>query len=589
MYLKIFRSRDWFIIAPLALLAVFLGVWGFTICNTADCETPSIFTAFLRTLSLLRGADHFSAERDPWQLVVAQVLLPLSLLAGGAKLVLQNLRRDLRLALAGRMRGHTIVCGLGDTGSQIVANLLNANRQVTAITRDERIAGAIASEQRGVAVLPGDALQEGTLAFAGLRRAEALVLATGDDATNIEIGLRAREACGKRAAGAGLKIYCEVRNEWLYDAVQARRAASLSTQSASFELFNLNASAARALLRSESFMDAAAQKAEQPHLVIVGFGQAAAEVAIRAIVCNFAVPGERLLLTVFDSDNSAAGIIDKFPRWREFADVTIVTGALDFTRIGDLLSRSKPIAIIVDLADDDKTLKTALELRQRLDSAGGFDIPVCPRLRRKHDLGAFLRDLESLPSLADRFVPFGDTASLTGPEILFDQSLDTLARAAHEVYLASAGSGNSPAQVPWPVLPEHFKQSNRAFADHIPIKLAHIGMSLTPRIGDAAQLEPAEIESLAQMEHWRWSLEQQMQGWVHGAERNDLLKRHPMLLAWDKLPETAKDMNRDMVRRIPAILDVAGLSAIRRKGTLTNAAPASRDAADRPAVQQFAD
>ena len=584
MYLNLFRSRDWLIIAPLALLAVFLGVWGFTICTTADCTTSSTVDAILRTLSLLRATDHFSLKQhDPWQLVIAQVLLPLSLLAGGAKLVLQNLRRDLRVALARRMSGHTIVCGLGDTGSQIVDNLLDADRQVTAITRDAQSTGAAASERRGVAVLPGDGLQEGMLVLAGLRRADALVLATGDDATNIEIGLRAREACGKRTAATSLKIYCEVRNEWLYDAVQARRAASLSTQTAEFELFNLNASAARALLRSDSFMRATARAAgRRPHLLIAGLGRTAMEVAIRATVSNFAIPGERLLLTVFDSSGAGADADAKLARLREFADVTI---ASDFVQIGDALSGNKPIAAIVDLPGDDETLKAALELRRRLDSAGGSDIPVCPRLRRKHDLGTFLREVEALPALADRLVPFGDIASLTGPQILFDQSLDNLARAAHEVYLASA-RGNSPAQVPWPVLAEYFKQSNRAFADHIPIKLAQIGLSLGTGAASDVQLQPAEIETFAQMEHWRWSLELKMQGWVHGAERNDLLKTHPMLVAWADLPETAKDMNREMVRRIPAILRMAGLSAMRQEGAIMNTMRAPASVA--PILQQTA-
>jgi hypothetical protein len=177
-------------------------------------------------------------------------------------------------------------------------------------------------------------------------------------------------------------------------------------------------------------------------------------------------------------------------------------------------------------------------------------------------LGSFLGDLEALPQRNDRLVPFGDLGSLTSPQVLLDQSLDALARATHEVYLANVHDASA-ASAPWALLPERFKQSNRAFADHIPVKLAQIGLRLTS--GGAVQetLGTDEIERLAQMEHWRWSLEQYLLGWRPGPKRDDFLKQHSLLVDWAELPEDAKDINRELVSRIPAILGAAGLCALR--------------------------
>src|SRR5262249_30325100 len=131
---------------------------------------------------------------SPWQLVVAQIWLPALFLIGGAKLVLANLRRDFRVALARRQASHTIVCGLGDTGRQIVENLCAARERVVAVTLDDTEPNAVACERLGVAVLKGDASQIGMLRLAGLLRADTVVITCGSDTINIEIALRIKSA-----------------------------------------------------------------------------------------------------------------------------------------------------------------------------------------------------------------------------------------------------------------------------------------------------------------------------------------------------------------------------------------------------------
>jgi hypothetical protein len=122
------------------------------------------------------------------------------------------------------------------------------------------------------------------------------------------------------------------------------------------------------------------------------------------------------------------------------------------------------------------------------------------------------------------------------------------------------------------MLPERMKRSNRLFADHVAVKLARFGLDIG-EAGAGAALREDEIEILAQMEHGRWCVEQRLLGWQYGAVRDDLIRRHPLLVEWDALGEDAWQTNRDLVRSIADILAAAGKSVRRNRivsGTETN-------------------
>jgi len=581
MSTSMFRSRDWFFIGPIVALGLALGFWGFEICAD-QCQVTSPFSAFFKAFGLIKATGNFTLGKDPWQLVIAQFVVPLSFLAGGVKLVLQNLRRDMRVALARRARGHTIVCGLGDTGRQVVEGLRNDKQRVVAITLDSDGPNALAAEARGVAVLKGDGVQPNMLKLAGLEHARALVIATGSDGTNIEIGLRAREfrdtLTGNRDA---LTILPELSSEWLYDEVLTHRAATLGSRAADFRLFNLNADAARLLLQAPAFR-ARSTNADTPHLAIAGFGKMASEFLLQAARGNYALPGQTLSVAVLDrlGEDSLMAFKTRYPELTSMMAISstpcsfIAGDASTSAAIEKVLDNPNLRAAIVTLKDDDAALHTAIEMRKSLDRSGRYGVPVFVRLRQQQKLGAFMERIESDSLLPNRLTPFGSLADLAHPGRLFGQSLDTLARAAHEMYLKDAPQGQ-PSSVPWDQLPERFKQSNRAFTDHIQIKLNALGMRLVPLKGERIVFTDAEIEKLAAMEHYRWSIGLRAAGWRHGTVRNDYIRLHPLLVDWSALPESARGGNRDMVRGIPAITELAGQSIRRDRILLANSATAA--------------
>lgn len=91
-----------------------------------------------------------------------------------------------------RMKDHTIVCGLGHVGIRVVESLHELGTPVVAIerTKDDRFAERVT--ELGVPILYGDVRRDTLLIEAGVKHARAVVCATDDDLTNLEVAIDAK-------------------------------------------------------------------------------------------------------------------------------------------------------------------------------------------------------------------------------------------------------------------------------------------------------------------------------------------------------------------------------------------------------------
>lgn len=53
------------------------------------------------------------------------------------------------------------------------------------------------------------------------------------------------------------------------------------------------------------------------------------------------------------------------------------------------------------------------------------------------------------------------------------------------------------------------------------------------------------VEAMAKNVHDVWAQSRIEQGWIYGPERNDQLKHHPCLVAYEELPDVEKAYDRD--------------------------------------------
>jgi hypothetical protein len=165
------------------------------------------------------------------------------------------------------------------------------------------------------------------------------------------------------------------------------------------------------------------------------------------------------------------------------------------------------------------------------------------------------------------------------PAALTPERLEALARAIHDDYVRrrSAGSAGSvvaddAALAPWEQLPEPLRASNRAQAADLAGKLERLGYDVVTAPPDAAHPDAAplvfgeaDIEALARDEHRRFVDERLASGWHRGPQRDPATRTSPTLVGWDELSEDERDLDRDAVRLIPALLAGAGLAVVPRR------------------------
>lgn len=53
------------------------------------------------------------------------------------------------------------------------------------------------------------------------------------------------------------------------------------------------------------------------------------------------------------------------------------------------------------------------------------------------------------------------------------------------------------------------------------------------------------VEQLAKNVHEVWAQSRISQGWIYGERRDDVLKQHPCLVPYDRLPDVEKAYDRD--------------------------------------------
>jgi hypothetical protein len=304
--------------------------------------------------------------------------------------------------------------------------------------------------------------------------------------------------------------------------------------------------------------------ASNPILLFVGFGDLGRAILRQALLSVYAIPGIGVRAICCDAAAEAQDSATRGAPWRQFVDLEFfqhtfgATAAGNWAEIRRHIQEQPPNIVIVTIPNDDTAFQAAIGIRNELDALLRFETPIFVRVRSQLRLGELLTKIVALPFCPYRLVGFGDLGRVVSPDALFDEQLDTMARALHDAYLASS-SGDSPARLPWPVLPELYRRSNRAAADHIPVKLNLAGYRMANGKEQLATLDEAAIDCMARAEHYRWCLNLKAAGWTKGEVRSDLLKIHPLLVPWEELPETAKRDNHEQICAIPVALAHVGL------------------------------
>jgi ppGpp synthetase/RelA/SpoT-type nucleotidyltranferase len=156
-----------------------------------------------------------------------------------------------------------------------------------------------------------------------------------------------------------------------------------------------------------------------------------------------------------------------------------------------------------------------------------------------------------------------------------DEDIDNMAKAIHSQHrndiLSSIGDPartSDPALWEWENLGScekgiRLQESSRDSVRDIIRKLKLLGYDAVCTFNQSLELNDEEYEELAMMEHARWTLERLRKGWRFGEEKDSERKISPYLIEWEKLDETAKDWDRNIVRQIPILLNTVGFKIVK--------------------------
>jgi hypothetical protein len=129
----------------------------------------------------------------PWPLDVARFAAPVVAGLTAAVALAAVFREQAQLLRARSMRGHVVVCGLGERGVLLAMRFKDAGRRVACIELDESDPHVSQCRARGIPVLAGDAADPGALRRVRAHRAAVVVAVCDSDQVDAGVATVTRE------------------------------------------------------------------------------------------------------------------------------------------------------------------------------------------------------------------------------------------------------------------------------------------------------------------------------------------------------------------------------------------------------------
>lgn len=553
--------RRWYVLGAFWIVMLVLGIGGFMQQADEAGIDRSVLDTFYLTLQLVTLNYKEDADLN-WRLEIARFIGPL-VAAGTLLQTISIVFRDELARWRARLQtGHTVVVGLGATGTRVARAIADTGRSVIGVDKDPTAPGLRVLREREQIALVADGTDGSLLDAVRLGHAAQVVITCGDDATNVRVTQGVR---GHTPANRSSALRCAVA---LSDAELCAllRGGDIGGQEAvRVDFFNIHERAARALLGAHPPF---AQHDRRPHLVVLGLGQLGRSLVVAAAQ-TWADEDTQHPLRLTLVDRVASGRWEalrlQHPALPGVCDVTPLDLDLDAPAPGaverfEAALAEGPTWVAVLFDDESVAISAALLSRQVMRDT---TVPVIVRTRAEGGIGALvtMSDDQTLPGF--HAFPFLDRACT--PEIVEGGVREQIARAMHDQYLSRAAAGAF--SKPWDDLSDDDRESSRRAADDLIESFDAIGCDIIPlrRWGDdGLSLSSHEVDALSEREHHRWLDERRQQGWTHGAVRDDARKTNPLLVDWYQLDQQAKEYQRESSRALPAMLARAGFEPVRR-------------------------
>ncbi len=572
----------WFFIGALALGSLALGYIGFRKYFLILGEQRSFLDILYLDLQLFTLESGSVSGAVNWELQIARLLSPAIAAFAALKALALLFREHLRMFKIRFIKKHIIICGLGRKGLLLTLGFIEAGFRVVVIELDEGNDLIPQCREKGALVLIGDATDKDLLRKARVNTAKYIMSMCGDDGVNTEVSVRCKELTDKKK-GMALTCIVHIVNPRLCRLLRERKFGMNQDGAFRLEFFNIFDMGARACLSDYPPFDHQGKADNrQSHMLVVGLGRLGENLVIQAAK-NWKdlslKSNQKLNITILDrhAEDKINSLFIEHPPIKKICNlhilqIEIISPAFqtaDFLFSTEGSCRFTGVYICLD--DDSFGLSTALNLHQKFLH---HDIPIVVRMVHNTGLATLLKDKGIEEDSFIKLNAFGLLDRTCTPAIIMAGTHEILAQGIHEEYVRKQRQEgqtveSNPSLVPWPELPESLRESNRSQADHISVKLKHMGCGikhLTTWDPPQFKFTPEEIERMAVLEHKRWVEERRMNGWTYApAPKNIKKKTTPYLVTWEELTEDIKELDRNTVRDLPGLLARIGFQIYRLK------------------------
>jgi voltage-gated potassium channel Kch len=563
-------DNQWWILLFLWIAAFALGYWGWWRCQQLNPHLPKdyFYAAYLCFKEFVVNSDP-DPNNMPWQLIISLFLAPAAFgwaTLSALGLLFRDRVQQIRILF---MRRHVVMCGLGKyVGIAFLRDLRAKGIPVVVIESDPTNPNIGLCRDLGAPVVLGDAQRKRTLETAKAHRAGRVLVVSADDAVNTQIVATWRQLPKRRPDRSRClaRIGAPEFSLLLWIQELQRRDPELSV-----DFFNVDEICARLMLEQYPIDT----KCHQPHILVAhldALGVWLIYHAARAWYEHRADDNKApLVVTVLDDHpkERIEELLGHHPdlerkdvcQFHRFATSARGVGALRDHHRDNAFSRA-----YVTAYRDHEALQTALKLRHGLPPG----VSVVVALSRPLGVAGLLDDVMKTKETGPlvNIEVFSTMERTCTAELVQGGSFELMAHAIHQHWREQRLAKKEPAKF-WKELDYSRKQSSRAQARDIPVKLRKVGCAITPlRKWDAKAFtfEPKEVRRLAIEEHRRFNNERIAEGWRLDrslAEADPVRKLSPYLVPWDELPNDIAKYDTDFVEAIPSILASAGLQVVR--------------------------
>ena len=566
------RRNRWTILLALAVAWLALGIWGYWDFN----PRAPIADRFYGALTLFRDSTTTYVVKGkgegvpfPWQLETARFLAPLTLTVATVSAITLLFAEQLtRVRIWLRFWNHTVVCGLGEFGVRLAAEIDDRGQRVVVIDQNASPLAVNLCRERFIPLLKGSAQDPDVLESAKVGRARNLICVCGDSGVNTEIGLLAGSGHPDRTNP--LDCFIQIDDEQLCIMLEQWSLSISNDNQTALNFVNVLHSCPAVIMRT--FPQAFAPKdGGIPHLVVIGSEPMATNIVVGAIRAWWYEHPEHskqvpLTLIANDAEVRAADLNARFPHFSEAC--ALRPHPLDGPTLlaaGDLVPPDewKHATVFVACETERDTMDTVMRLANIVPK----EVPIIALTHRSVGTTAVLA---AIASSGDRgnVISFPVFDKLCSPEAFMYSLIERMAQALHQNFLDNRHKENdlvpsNPARRVWDALSETFRESNRAQARGIRTRLELLGFTVEPTEDWDIPLPiftPDQIECMAKFEHDRWCAERRAAGWTFGEDRSK--KQSPFLVPWCELPEEIKDRDRQPVRETPELLARFGMKIV---------------------------